>query len=285
MRDKILKYFVVTFTLGYLFLAGILPNILVLVCGVTDFDSSNYSISTFTIGNIKEAFSSIFILSYLRSIETGAVVLSVCMVLGYFFAYIVYLIRNKILKYLLLSMLIIPFWTSSLIRSYALVSILRLNGYLNNILIFFGLSDEPISFLYNPYAVIFGYTYALIPFMIIPLYISLQKIDYRLLETAEDLGASKFTTFMKIILPLTKDGIISGSSIVLLSSFSMFYLSDLFGGAKYQLIGNLIKNQFLITYNWGLGSAITMVLYIFIIFFLIIQKKALNSDLEETSVR
>ena len=132
--------------------------------------------------------------------------------------------------------------------------------------------------LYSSGAVIFGFIYTLIPFMIVSIYLSLRKIDHTLIEVAKDLGASKVQIFLKIIFPLSYNGITTGSSMVLLSSFGMFYLSDLLGGSKNMLIGNIIKNQFLLSNNWNLGSAISIILYVIGSFWIILQKEKYEPD-------
>ena len=276
------KRFAIFNTLLWLFIATILPNLLILFASFTEYNEQTFFSINLTLDNLKEAFSPLFIKVYINSMLIGVIVVLLCLLFGYYLAYIIYLIKNKILRYCLLSFVIIPFWTSSLIRTYSLISIFRLNGLLNKFLLYCGIIDTPLNILYNWQAVIFGYVYTLIPFMVISIYLSLNKIDYRLLETAKDLGASSWTTFFKIILPLTNNGIVFGCSMVLLSSFSMFYLSDLLGGSKYQLIGNLVRNQFLITHDWNLGSAITIILYFVIILFLILQKNDFRSQFNNT---
>ena len=138
-------------------------------------------------------------------------------------------------------------------------------------LLMIGVIKLPINMLYREGAVIFGFVYTLIPFMIIPIFLSLRKIDYSLIESGQDLGASSTNIFIKIILPSSIDGVISGCSMVLLSSIGMFYLSDLLGGSKNIMIGNLIKDQILLNSNWHLGSAISIFIYLVVILGIIIN--------------
>ena len=128
--------------------------------------------------------------------------------------------------------------------------------------------------LYSEGAVVFGFIYTLIPFMIIPIYLSLRKIENSTVESAKDLGATLLQIFTKVIFPLSSNGVISGCSMVMLSSLGMFYLSDLLGGSKNILIGNLIKDQVLLNNDWNLGAAISIVLYIFVVFGIILQKES-----------
>ncbi len=182
-----------------------------------------------------------------------------CLVIGYPFAYL--LTRTPIRwRNPLLLLVIIPFWTSSLIRAYAMVIILKTNGLLNSLLLSLGLIQEPLRLLYTELAVIIGLVYSLLPFMSLPLYASLEKLDPRLLEAARDLGANRLTLFRRVMLPLTLPGIIAGGILVFLPALGMFYMADLLGGAKVLLLGNLIKNQFLAARDWPFGAAISVTL-------------------------
>ena len=158
--------------------------------------------------------------------------------------------------------MIIPFWTSSLIRSYAIVTILKAKGILNSLFIWFGFIHQPLQLLYSGSAVIVGLVYSLLPFMILPLYANIEKLDMRLIDAARDLGATKLTVFRKVVLPLTMPGIIAGIMLVFLPAMSMFYIPDLLGGAKTLLVGNLIENQFLAARNWPMGSTVSIMLTI-----------------------
>jgi spermidine/putrescine transport system permease protein len=161
---------------------------------------------------------------------------------------------------LLLFLLIVPFWTNSLIRIYGLKIFLSTKGYLNEFLLWLGVIDTPIRIMFTPSAVIVGLVYILLPFMVMPLYSSIEKLDKPLLEAAKDLGASKLQTFIRIIIPLTMPGIIAGCLLVMLPAMGLFYVSDLMGGAKNLLIGNVIKSQFLNIRDWPFGSATSITL-------------------------
>ena len=157
-------------------------------------------------------------------------------------------------------LVIIPFWTSSLIRSYALIAIIKAKGILNSLLIALGIIHQPLSILFTNSAVIIGLVYNLLPFMILPIMTNVERLDNRLIDAARDLGANRFTTFRKVIIPLTMPGIIAGSILVFLPAMTIFYIPDILGGAKSILLGNLIQNQFLIAENWPMGSAISAIL-------------------------
>jgi spermidine/putrescine transport system permease protein len=180
--------------------------------------------------------------------------------------------------------MIIPFWTSSLIRTYALIILFKANGLLNTFLLSTGLISEPLSILYTETAVFIGLVYTLLPFMILPLYASLLKLDRRLMEAARDLGATSRHVFFHIVLPLTLPGIIAGSTMVFLPALGLFYIPDLLGGARSMLIGNFIKNQFLTTSNWPLGSAasvvLTLLMFLLLVCFFISTRRAHSGDME-----
>jgi spermidine/putrescine transport system permease protein len=196
---------------------------------------------------------------FVKSIYLAAAIVLICLFIGYPFAYILARTRSRY-KSLLLMLVIIPFWTSSLIRTYAVMAILKVQGILNTVLLAGGIIHHPLQILYSNLAVFIGLTYDLLPFMILPLYANIEKLDETLLEAAKDLGAGRARIFLRIILPLTVSGILSGSVLVFLPAMTMFYVPDLLGGAKSLLLGNLIENKFLLVTNWPLGSAISIVL-------------------------
>ena len=163
---------------------------------------------------------------------------------------------------ILLFLMIVPFWTNSLIRTYALKLILGNKGLVNSVLVGLGIVNEPVELLYTEFSVIFGLVYVLLPFMVLPLVSSFDKLDKHLLEAARDLGATFKQRLWHVILPLTMPGIVAGSLIVFLPAMGMFYVSDLLGGAKNLLVGNIIRNQFLVVRDWPFGSAFSMALIV-----------------------
>jgi spermidine/putrescine transport system permease protein len=171
-----------------------------------------------------------------------------------------------------------PFWINFLIRSYAWVIILRSQGVVNTLLIKLGLITTPLQLLYNEGAVMLGMIYALLPFMVLPVYVSIEQLDRRLLEAASDLGAPPMTAFRKITLPLTMPGIAAGTILVFISSLGMFVVPDVMGGAKAALIGNLIQNQFLSARDWPFGSALSIVLAVLSLVLIIMYYKVLSSQ-------
>ena len=195
----------------------------------------------------------------LHSLNMALIATFFCLVIGYPFAFILAKLPKRI-QPLMLFLLIVPFWTNSLIRIYGLKVFLSTKGYLNDFLLWVGIVDKPLRIMYTPEAVILGLIYILLPFMVMPLYSSIEKLDKSYLEAARDLGANKFQRFVKIIIPLTMPGIIAGCLLVLLPAMGLFYVADLMGGAKNLLIGNVIKSQFLNIRDWPFGAATSIFL-------------------------
>jgi spermidine/putrescine transport system permease protein len=159
-----------------------------------------------------------------------------------------------------LFLIILPFWTNSLIRVYAIKMLLGKKGLFNSLLMLVGLVEEPLDLLYTPFAIVFGSVYVLLPFMVMPIYASVEKMDQRLLEAARDLGASAWQRFTRISLPLISPGIMAGCLMVFVPTMGCFYLADILGGAKLLLVGNIIKTEFLVTRDWPFGSALSLLL-------------------------
>jgi spermidine/putrescine transport system permease protein len=159
-------------------------------------------------------------------------------------------------------LVIIPFWTNSLIRIYGWRTFLGTNGWLNNALIKLHIISEPLDMLFNRGTTVLGMVYCLIPFMVLPLYSSFEKLDVNLLEASADLGATKLKTLKEIIIPLTADGIFSGCIMIFIPCLGYFFVSDILGGGNADVIGNLIERQFQSGNNWPLGSALSIILII-----------------------
>lgn len=193
--------------------------------------------------------------SLILSFETTVI----CLVLGYPFAYFVARAPRRF-RSMLLMLIIIPFWSNSLVRTYAWIVILRTGGIINTILLHFHLIEEPLKLLYNDFAVLLGLIYTLFPFMVLPLYTTIEKLNPSLLEAASDLGAVPWKAFVRVTLPLTMPGIIAGSILVFIPTLGYFFIPDLMGGSKTMLMSNLIKNQFLTARDWPFGAALSILL-------------------------
>ncbi|MEF3696426.1 spermidine/putrescine ABC transporter permease PotB [Desulfolutivibrio sp.] len=260
MKDRSLfKTLAVTLTVGWLTVFVIVPNLLTLSAGFFTRGEPEFVLPILTFDNYARLFDPAFLDIFLDSVwlALGATVLS--LLVGYPFAYILARMPPARRRMGLL-FVIIPFWTNSLIRTYALIAILNVNGLFNTALLRLGIISEPMELLYTNTAVFIGFTYTLLPFMILPLYASIEKLDHRLIEAARDLGAGSFQTFFRVSLPLTLPGIIAGSMLVFLPALSMFYVPDILGGAKSLLVGNFIRNQFLVARDWPFGAAASVLL-------------------------
>lgn len=181
----------------------------------------------------------------------------ICLVLGYPVAYAI--VRGGRWRNLLLFLVVLPFWTSFLVRTFAMIFLMRDTGLINNWLLKLGLIDETLTILYTPFAVMVGLVYGFLPFMILPIYASLEKLDPSLLEAAEVLGARPRARFRRVTLPLSMPGVVAGCLLVFIPALGSFLTSDLLGGAKQMMIGNLVQNQFSSARNWPFGSAASFI--------------------------
>ncbi|HDR1433344.1 TPA: spermidine/putrescine ABC transporter permease PotB [Pasteurella multocida] len=258
---------------GWLIFFVLAPNLLVLIVSFLTRDSSNFYALPFTLENYSRLFEPLYAQVVWNSLYMSGLATLVCLIIGYPFAFLLTKINPKYRPFLLF-LVVLPFWTNSLIRIYGMKIFLGVKGILNSTLMSIGLIDTPIRILNTEVAVIIGLVYLLLPFMILPLYASIEKLDYRLLEAAKDLGANAFQRFIKVIIPLTMPGIIAGCLLVLLPAMGMFYVADLLGGAKVLLVGNVIKSEFLISRNWPFGSAISIGLTILMALLIFVYYKA-----------
>ncbi|HEX9636454.1 MAG TPA: ABC transporter permease [Acidobacteriota bacterium] len=213
-----------------------------------------------SLSNYARALDPLYLKIYWRSLWLAVVTTALCLLISYPAAYCIALKTAPRWKNLLLVLSVIPFWTSFLIRTYAWMLILRTEGLINSALTSIGLIDQPLKLLYTDTAILLGLVYGELPFMILPLYATIEKLDVRLLEAAMDLGANRFWTFLKVTLPLTKVGVVTAVLLVFIPSLGAFVTPDLLGGAKQAMIGNLIQNQFAVARDQPFGSAISFLL-------------------------
>ncbi len=181
----------------------------------------------------------------------------ICLLLGYPVAYVI--ARSGRWRTFLLFLVVLPFWTSFLVRTFAMIFLMRDTGLINAWLLKLGMIDEPLTILYTPFAVMAGLVYGFLPFMILPIYASLEKVDLSLLEAAEVLGARPAARFRRVTLPLSTPGVVAGSLLVFIPALGSFLTADLLGGAKQVMIGNLVQNQFSSARNWPFGSAASFI--------------------------
>ena len=269
-------------TLIWLAIFVLIPHILVFLTSFMTPDAQHLVVWPITLDSYKRLWEPLYVEVLGHSVWLAFLTTVMCFLLGYPFAYIVARLPTM-WRGILLFLLVIPFWTNSLIRTYAIKLILGNKGLINLALMGLGITEEPIELLYTEFAVVFGLVYVLLPFMILPLVASFEKVDQSLIEAAMDLGANFIQRLWHIVLPLTMPGIVAGSLIVFLPAMGMFYVADLLGGAKVLLVGNVIKSEFLISRNWPFGSAISIgltILMALLIFVYYRANKLLNKKVE-----
>lgn len=244
---------------GWLLIFALLPNILVIAVSFLTRDTSDFISLPATIESYLRLVDPLYFEVFVHSLWMAGLTTVICLLFGYPFAWLVSRASTR-WQPLLMLLLILPFWTNSLVRVYALKLLLATNGLINKALLAIGIIDAPIDMLYTQGAVIIGLTYLLFPFMVLPLYAVFTDLRDDMLLASQDLGASKPQTFWHVVLPLTTPGIISGVLLVLLPAMGMFYVADILGGSRNLLIGNIIKNQFLDARDWPFGAAASVLL-------------------------
>ncbi len=276
-HDSGFKHISLTLVWLWLFIFALLPFCLVIAASFMGHSENNLIQLPFTLSNYQKLNNPIYIRIFEKSFNIAGCATIICLLLGYPFAFIIARIQSRWKNFFIL-MVIIPFWTSSLIRSYALIAIIKAKGVLNAALLTLGIIQHPLPILFTNSAVMIGLVYNLLPFMILPIMTNIERLDYQLVDAARDLGANRFTTFRKIIIPLTMPGIIAGSILVFLPAMTLFYISDILGGAKSILLGNLIQNQFLIAENWPMGATFSTALTLLLATLLLIYVFATRSN-------
>jgi putrescine transport system permease protein len=201
----------------------------------------------------------LYIKTYLNSVKISTISTIFCLLIGYPMAYAI-VRASHTSKNILLMLIILPFWTSFLLRVYAWMGLLADQGTINNLLIALGIIDTPIQMLYTPFAVYVGIIYTYLPFMILPLYANMEKLDWTLLEAAADLGARPMTTFFTITLPMTIPGIVAGSLLVFIPATGEFVIPDLLGGGNVLMIGRVLYSEFNSNVDWPVASAVAIAL-------------------------
>ncbi len=248
-------------------------------CSIDEF----YNVtSDLTMDNYVRLMDADYMRIYARSLFIAFVTTILCILIGYPFSYIIARTKSR-RKKVLYMLVIIPFWTNSLIRIYGWRSFLGTNGWLNSLIIALHITDGPIDMLYRNGTTILGMVYCLIPFMILPLYTAIEKLDASLLEASYDLGAHPARTFLEVILPLTSGGIFSGSLMVFIPCLGYFFVSDILGGGNSDMIGNLIERQFQSGNNWPLGAALSIVLILLTLILVKIYQR-LGGDMDALGV-
>jgi spermidine/putrescine transport system permease protein len=214
---------------------------------------------TFSVENYVRFADPLYVKILLNSFLIALLVTVLTLLIGYPLAYFI-ASQPPHTRTRWLFLVVVPFWTSMLIRTYGWITILRANGLINTVLMKLGLTSQPLELLYTDGASVLGLVYMLLPFMVLPIYTSVEKLDPSLVRAAYDLGARPWRTFRTVVLPLTLPGVAAGSVLVMVPSIGLFYVADLLGGGKTVLIGNLIQRQFTSARDWPFGSAASVVL-------------------------
>lgn len=245
----------------------VIPLFLIIFFAFTKSDNGTY---TFTLNNFKELMQPMYFRIFYRSIRLALISTVLCLLIGYPAAYII--AKSKASRQsVLLMLVIIPMWMNFLLRTYAWSAILGRNGVLNTILTAIGL--PAMNILYTDTAVMLGMVYNFLPFMIIPIYTILTKMDQDLINAAKDLGANSRQVFTKVIFPLSVPGVVSGITMVFMPAVSTFVISKLLGGGQFMLVGNLIEQQFMSVGDWHFGSAISIFMMIVILISMALMNK------------
>lgn len=259
-----LAIFATLFPAGFwLVLFMVIPLGIILLFSLGSRDANGQIQLGFSLHNYSRFFAGPYLNCLWRSIELASTTTLACLFIGFPVAYWLALCVDRKRQNFFMMLLTIPLSISFLLRIYAWIVILRPTGVLSHLLASFGIDNPPIV-LYTPWAVLLGMTYNYLPFMILPLYAALEKLDHRLLEAAVDLGARQWTVLTKIVLPMTSRGIVAGVVMVFVPSLGDYVTPDLMGGAKNMYIGSLIQNQFLSVRDWAFGCAVSTILLVLV---------------------
>jgi len=218
----------------------------------------------FTLANYADFFDPLYLGIFGHSLRIGMIVTAACILVGYPLAFFIAQ-RPARWRDALLLLVMIPFWTNFLVRTYALKQILGGDGMVNTALFALGLIGQPLDLLFNEFAVIVGLVYGYLPFAILPMYASVEKFDYSLMEAAADLGANPVRAFVRVMLPMTLPGVVAAVVLTLVPVVGAFITPDIMGGGKVEMIGTLINRQFGVARDWPFGSAISLVLMLLVL--------------------
>ena len=272
MKNKTLRFIFITPVILYTLLLIVLPLLYILTISFFKSDFYGGMIYDFTLENYKELFNLVYLRIFINSIVIALVTTLICILISYPFVLAISH-KSKKAQQIIMTLVMVPFLTNSLIRMYGWIVLLRKSGAINELLLNFNIIDNPLNLMYNNIGIIIGMVYTFIPFMILPLYNAVSNIDKYTLEAASDLGASKLKRFFNIILPQTLSGLFNGAIMVFTPALGCFFIIDILGGGKIMILGNLIKNQFLTARNWPFGAAISVFLILLTTILILIYKK------------
>lgn len=246
---------------GWMLLFVLIPFIYIVVISFMKRSTYGGVEMEFTIQNILQVFDPAYLKVFGVSVIYALITTLLCILIGYPFAYFVAK-KSEIQKTVIMALVMVPFMISSLIRLFAWINLLRRDGAINRFFMAVGLIHEPLQMVYNNVGAVIGLTYTLLPFMILPLYSSIEKLDKSLLEACSDLGAKPVEAFLRVTLPLTMPGIFAGTIMTFIPTLGLFFVIDLMGGSKILVMGSLIRNEFITAKDWPLGAALSLFLII-----------------------
>jgi len=236
-----------------------LPLLVVLLISVASRGTYGGVEWTFTLANYRDLADPLYLYIYARSFALALATTALCLCLGFPLAYYIAKAPAR-WQGIWLVLVLIPFWTNFLVRTYAWINVLRADGLLNVLLMALGIISEPIDILYSDLAVLIGLVYGYLPFMVLPLYAAIERLDDSLVDAARDLYASGWAVLTRVIVPLTKPGIVAGCLLVFIPSLGAYITPDLLGGARSMMIGTFIQHEYMVVRDWPLGSAASFVL-------------------------
>lgn len=270
---KVAKYLMIGPVTLWMYLLVAIPFLYIIIISFMNKGTYGGVEPGFTFQNYADILNPLYIITFGKSFLISFIVTLICLLIAYPFSYFVAR-KTEIKKTIFMALVMVPFCVSMIIRLFSWINILRGEGVVNRFLMSIGLISEPLKLVYSQTGAMIGLVYMLLPFMILPLYSSIEKLDKSLLEAANDLGAKPVISFLKVTLPLTKPGIFAGCVMVFIPSMGLYFVTDLMGGSKTLVVGNLIKNQFITARNWPLGAAMSVILMIITVLMLKGYQKA-----------
>ncbi len=271
-NNKIIRFIFTFPVIVYSIFLIFLPLVYIFIISFFESDSYGGMIKNFTLNNYRELFNSVYIGIFLKSFLIALITTFFCIIISYPFVLAISR-KNKRIQKILITLVMVPFLTNSLIRMYGFIVLLRKYGVINQVLMNLGIIHDPINLMYNNFGILIGMIYTLLPFMILPLYNAVSAIDKSLIEAASDLFASRFKIFCKVIFPSTIPALFNGSLMVFTPALGYFFIVDILGGGKIMILGSLIKNQFLTARNWPFGAAISVALILITFIFIYLYRK------------
>lgn len=282
LKQKIPQFVTVSPATLWMIVFVVMPIAFIFVISFVQMENKKL-IYNFTLENYKEIFSSLYLSYYKESFIIAFFNTVICILIGYPMAYIIANASDKKRK-VYTTLLMIPFYTNLIVRLNGWKVVLDKSGWINRFLMNHNLVETPVQLMYTRGAVIMGMVYSLLPFMVLPLISSIRNLDKSLFEASNDLGMNKVRTFFNITIPLTMPGVFSGSIMVFIPTMAYFFISDVMGGAKHKMIGNIIQTQFSgSAYNWPIGAAFSVVLLLATLLMVGLYKKS-GGDMDSFSL-